>query len=264
MSKQEAPIGLFPANLVQLLPTGARAQGRLVPLADADSAAAQLLSGLAALWWPAQDPPSDLPLYALGPAAWQGRRVTFAADGAHRMVAARAVETLLGLTGAGPLPPSATELRRRMLRDVVQGRQVVVAGGGKVGRAAHALLRAAHVRSRLITGHPAKIPATAPWSALGTLLPLSAAVIWASERPILPWLDTIAPESPIVVVPDLTETDLRELAAVAPERGGIAVTLYRPFALPATPGLVVLSDSPRRQASAMALFLRHLEKRRAD
>lgn len=245
---------------MDLLPAGAAARHRLVPLALPSDA--QDLSGLAALWLPDGDAPTGPPLYALGPAAWQGRRTAFSADGAYRMVAVRAVETLLGLTGAGPLPPSAVDLRRRMLRDFLRGQSVVVAGGGKVGRAVHALLRSAHVRSRLVTTHPANIAMTAPFSALPSILPGSGAVIWASERPLAGWLDTLPQASPIVVVPELEDRDLKALQAVAPDRAGIAVTLYRPREFAPQGALVVLSDSPRRQSSAMAQFLRHLQRPR--
>lgn len=245
---------------MDLLPAGAAARHRLLPLAVPLDAAQ--LSGLAALWLPDGGVPPELKLYALGPAAWQGRRTAFSADGAYRMVAVRAVETLLGLTGAGPLPPSAVDLRRRMLRDFVGGRTVLVAGGGKVGRAIHTLLRSAHVRSRLMTTHPANIPMTAPWSALPSILPVSAAVVWVSERPLVGWLDVLPQTSPIVVVPELEDRELDELHDLAPDRAGIAVTLYRPRELARQGALVVLSDSPRRQSSAMAQFLRHLQRPR--
>ncbi len=253
---------LYPAHLQSLLP----AQG--VPgceiVASDDLAALQhaQLDVLGALYLP-EDVPSPLPpVYALGPAAWRNppEPLVGRADQGQRQVALRALETLLGILGPGPLPPSPRGLRLKTLQSALGGASVAIAGGGKVGRAVYSLARQGKLRTRIISDHLSALGRPDPWEKAEQVLSSAKAVLWASDRPLAPLLGSLAQDSVLVVLSELLPEERRAVLATLEVRAATALVLYRPLTLPSHPGLVVLSDSPRRQALAMAQFLRHLQR----
>lgn len=253
---------LYPAHLSALVPQRGvpgydiLASDDLAAIVDAQP---QMLG---ALYLPDEVAPGLPPLYALGPAVWRQppQPLSGRADQGQRQVAVRALETLLGIVGPGPLPPSPRSLRLKTLQMSLGGQSVAIAGGGKVGRAVYALARQGKLRTRLLSDHKAAIGRNEPWSGARSVLSGSKAVIWASDRPLAEHLPMLDKGAVLVVLSALSSEDREALLATLDHREATALALYRPLALPAHPGLVVLSDSPRRQTLAMAQFLRHLQR----
>ncbi len=253
---------LYPAQLARLVPRRGAAGWDVIASDDLREIAQAQPELLGALYLPGELPSDLPPLYALGPAVWRdapyppvGR-----ADQGQRQVALRALETLLGMLGPGPLPPSPRGLRLKSLQAALGRSEVIVAGGGKVGRAVLSLARQGHLRTRLISDHPSALTKPEPWAGAQHVLSSARAVLWASDRPLAPLLESLSPNCALVVLSDLSDADREAALATLPARAGTALSLYRPVDLPQVPGLVALSDSPRRQALAMAQFLRHLER----
>ncbi len=253
---------LYPAQLASLLPRRG-VPGYDVFASDDFAAIAQAQPALVGALYLPEDVPSGLPpLYAFGPALWReppgpllGR-----ADQGQRQVAARALETLLGMLGPGPLPPSPRGLRLKSLQAALGVGSVAIAGGGKVGRAIYSLCREGKLRVRLLSDHAQAIGKPEPWSRAPAVLSAARAVLWATDRPIAPLLGNLSPGTALVVLSSPSPEDRTALLSTLESRAATALTLYKPMELAAHPGLIVLSDSPRRQALAMAQFLRHLQR----
>ncbi|MDA8346896.1 MAG: hypothetical protein M0Z66_15750 [Thermaerobacter sp.] len=253
---------LYPAHLASLLPRRGIPGCDVIASDDLAAIAAAQPAVLGALYLPEERPTDLPPLYALGPALWQDPPAALVgrADQGQRQVAARALETLLGILGPGPLPPSPRGLRLKTLQSALGGGGVAIAGGGKVGRAVYTLAHQGKLRARLISDHKSAIANPVPWSRASDLFKGARAVLWASDRPLTPMLSHLPPEAVLVVLSALSSEERQGLLATLDGRAATALVLYRPLALPTHPGLVVLSDSPRRQALAMAQFLRHLQR----
>jgi hypothetical protein len=253
---------LYPAQLASYLPRrGAPgfeflASDDLLEISQAEPAV------LGALYLPADRPLPLPPLFALGPALWSDPPAPLLgrADQGQRQVAMRAVETLLGILGPGPLPPSPRDLRLKSLQAALGGGSVAIAGGGKVGRALYSLSRQAKLRARLISDHRTAMATPVPWSRAEDAIARARAVLWASDRPLHPMLGHIAQSAVLVALGPLPPPEREAVLGSLETRAATALFLYEPIALAAHPGLVVLSDSPRRQALAMAQFLRHLAR----
>ena len=254
-------IVLYPAHLARHRPP----QGLAWDVAAGDDLAslcAEPCDLLAALHLPEDHEPEALPpLFALGPAVWAspGRALVGAARGGGRAVAARALETLGGLLADGPLPPSPRPLRVQVLREALGPATLAVAGGGRVGRALAALARAGRLRCQVVSDHPGReLRGAVPWSRGADVLGRARGVVWASDRPLAPVLPSLAREGVLVVVAELSDADRSAVLASLADRAATALALYRPLDLPPHERLVVLTDSPRRQALAMAQLWRHL------
>lgn len=260
----EATVAVFPADLRQYLPRPLPQGYRILTVDDPLDAAGDT-SLLAATHLPAMQESQAArlpPVYALSPALWRDPPLPLVgrADQGHRGVASRALETLLALTGHGPLPPSPRGLRQRGLRDGLSGTTLALGGGGKVGRAVLGLAREARIRVQMLSDHAPAALRPEPWDRVEEVLGRARDVIWATDRPIAPYLRALRPGCHLVLAGDLAADDLKELLATLPSREATALTLYRPRDLPKAEGLVVLSDSPRRLGQAMAQFLRHLTR----
>ncbi len=260
MEAQKRRIGIYPSLLARHRPPQALGDIEIVTgqtLADVLAAQPSLL---AALYLPEQEPLDLPPVYALGPAAWRlgAQGLSGAAQGGQRGVAARALETVGALLAEGPLPPSPRPLRLHALREAVGQGMLAIAGGGRVGRSLQSLAKSAKVRAGLISDHAPKALRPVRWQHAGSLLRDARAVIWAAERPLRPYLDDLGRASIMVVVADLSEDDRTGLLETLGQRRATALAVYRPLDLPQDERLIVLSDSPRRQAQAMASLWRHL------
>ena len=260
MEAAKRQIGIYPSLLARHRPPQALGGIEVVSGDDLLQILAAQPSLLAALYLPKGDPQPLPPLYALGPAVWRQPPgpLVGAAAGGQRGVAARALETLGGLLAEGPLPPSPRPLRLHALREAVGQGFLAVAGGGRVGRALQSLAKGAKVRCTLISDHAPKALRPVRWQGAGNLLAQARAVVWAADRPLAPHLPLLRQNAVLVVVSELGDDDRQALLATLALREATALAAYRPLELPRHERLVVLSDSPRRQAQAMASLWRHL------
>ena len=260
MEKTKLRIGLYPALLARHRPPDALRGVELVAGDDLAQIVAAEPSLLAALYLPEEVPRALPPIYALGPAAWRDPPglLAGAAEGGQRGVAARALETLGALLAEGPLPPSPRPLRLHALREAAGGHAVAIAGGGRVGRSLQSLVKGAKVPATLISDHAAKALRPAPWKKAAAVLEAARAVVWAADRPLAPYLPHMREGNILVVVSELRPEDREALLGSLQARQATALAVYRPTELPTDRRLVVLSDSPRRQAQAMASLWRHL------
>ena len=260
MEARKRRIGLYPSLLAGHRPPQALGALEIVAGDDLQDVLDAEPSLLAALYLP-KEPPTPLPpLFALGPSVWREPPgpLAGAAEGGQRGVAARALETLGGLLAEGPLPPSPRPLRLHALREAVGHGMIAIAGGGRVGRAVQSVAKGARVRASLLSDHAAKALRPVPWQRAASLLGGAHAVVWAADRPLAPYLPSIGEKAVLVVVSELSEEDRTALLGTLKTRQATALAVYRPLELPRDDRLVVLSDSPRRQALAMASLWRHL------
>jgi len=255
-------IALYPSLLGRYKPPQNLVGLEVVVHDDLEAILAAQPSLLAALYLPDATDLVLPPVFALGPAAWQGGSAALAgaAQGGQRSVAARALETLGGLLAEGPLPPSPRPLRVQALRESLGGGHIAVAGGGRVGRALQSLAKGARVRLTLVSDHAPRALRPTPWQGAEETIGHAQAVVWATDRPLTPYLASLRSDAILVVLSELAAQDRDALLRTLDARKITAITTYRPVDLPQDPKLVVLSDSPRRQSVAMAALWRHLAR----
>ncbi len=264
MEAQTRRIGVYPSLLARYRPPQNIGDIEIIAADRLEDVLAADPSLLAALYLPEDEGLALPPVYALGPTAWRraGLDILGAAQGGQRGVAARALETVGGLLAEGPLPPSPRPLRLHALREALGQGSLVIAGGGRVGRSLQSLAKGAKVRAAMISDHAPKALRPLSWHQAGATLRGARAVIWAADGPLAPHLDHLPEDAILVIVSELSAEDRKAALQNLGRRRATALAVYQPLELPQDDRLVVLSDSPRRQAQAMASLWRHLAQPR--